>query len=136
VSLLFALALALGAPSPSPAPGVGGRPEKLVGGHGTLDKEVIRGVIRVHLDEVKACYEEGLGRRDMAGRVMVQFTIQGSGSVSSAVVQSTTLNDAAVEKCICGRVMGWRFPKPLGGGIVIVSYPFVLKTNNLPSSGR
>jgi hypothetical protein len=32
----------------------------------------------------------------------------------------------AVENCTVQAVRRWEFPKPLGGGIVIVSYPFVL----------
>jgi hypothetical protein len=31
-----------------------------------------------------------------------------------------------VENCIVQAVRRWEFPKPLGGGIVIASYPFVL----------
>ena len=32
-----------------------------------------------------------------------------------------------VENCIVARVYQWQFPKPKGGGIVQVSYPFLLK---------
>jgi hypothetical protein len=46
--------------------------------------------------------------------------------VSSSVAQSTT-NNGTVDQCIAGAVRRWEFPKPQGGGIVIVSYPFVLE---------
>jgi hypothetical protein len=36
------------------------------------------------------------------------------------------MGNARVENCIVQAVRRWEFPKPLGGGIVIVSYPFVL----------
>jgi hypothetical protein len=36
------------------------------------------------------------------------------------------MNNPPVEQCIAGAVRRWEFPKP-EGGIVIVSYPFVLK---------
>jgi TonB family protein len=118
---MMRLALALAAalvPSPSPSPSV----------HGSLDKEVIRGVIRRHLAEVQFCYERSLRKRpELAGKVMVQFTIVGSGAVSSAAVQSSTLGDAEAEQCICDAMTRWQFPPPAGGGMVIVSYPFVLK---------
>ena len=39
----------------------------------------------------------------------------------------TTLKDAAVGNCIAKAVRRWKFPKPRGGGSVIVSYPFVLQ---------
>jgi hypothetical protein len=35
------------------------------------------------------------------------------------------MNNPAVESCINGRFMRFQFPEPKGGGIVIVSYPFI-----------
>ena len=56
-----------------------------------------------------------------------QFTISGTGQVLASVVQSSTMNNPTVEQCVAQAVRRWEFPKPEGGGIVIVSYPFVLK---------
>lgn len=53
------------------------------------------------------------------------FVIEGDGTVSSAKTKSSTLDNAAVEHCINGRFMRMVFPEPKGGGVVIVSYPFV-----------
>ncbi len=95
---------------------------------GSLDKEIIRRIIRRHLNEVKFCYEKELMKKpDLFGRVMIQFTISGAGAVVASVVQQSTMNNPSVEQCIAGAVRRWEFPKPQGGGIVIVSYPFVLK---------
>jgi TonB family protein len=95
---------------------------------GSLDKEIIRRIIRRHLNEVKFCYEKELMRKaDLYGRVMIQFTISGTGQVIASVVQNSTMNNPPVEQCIAAAVRRWEFPKPQGGGIVIVSYPFVLK---------
>ncbi|HEY3356314.1 MAG TPA: TonB family protein [Polyangia bacterium] len=97
---------------------------------GSLDKEIIRRVIRSHIKEVKFCYEQELLRKpDLYGRVTIQFTITPMGSVSSSAVQSSTMGNAKVEQCIARAVQRWEFPKPQGGGIVIVSYPFVLKAS-------
>jgi hypothetical protein len=60
---------------------------------------------------------------------MVQFTIAGTGQVIASMVQSSTLNNGAVEQCIAQAVRRWEFPKPQGGGIVVVTYPFVLKAS-------
>ncbi len=96
---------------------------------GSLDKEIIRRIIRRHIYEVRFCYEQELLKKpDLYGRVMVQFTISGVGQVVASVVQSSTLNNGTVEQCIAGAVRRWEFPKPQGGGIVMVSYPFVLKS--------
>ena len=44
-------------------------------------------------------------------------------------VQTSTMKNRNVEQCIAAAVRRWLFPKPKGGGIVIVSYPFVLKSS-------
>src|SRR4051812_47478989 len=60
--------------------------------HGTLDKEVIRRVIRRHLPEVRFCYEKELARSpNLFGRVIVQFTIAGTGEVVDSFVQRSTV---------------------------------------------
>ena len=95
---------------------------------GALDKEIIRRIIRRHINEVKFCYEKDLASKpDLFGRVIIQFTISGSGQVVASVVQQSTMNSPSTEQCIAAAVRRWEFPKPQGGGIVIVSYPFVLK---------
>ena len=95
---------------------------------GSLDKELIRRIIRRHLNEVKFCYEKELTRNpNLQGRVMVQFTISPTGSVVASIVQSSTMGNPIVEQCIAGAVRRWEFPKPQGG-IVVVTYPFVLKS--------
>jgi hypothetical protein len=98
---------------------------------GTLDKDVIRGVIRSKLDQVRFCYAAALtANSQLAGRVAVQFTIGPTGQVIDSGIQSTTMNHDAVEDCIGRTVCDWRFPEPIGGGTVIVSYPF----NFIPST--
>lgn len=96
---------------------------------GSLSKEVIRRVIRRHINEVRFCYEQELNSRpDLEGRVTVRFIISPTGAVQTAMVQNTTLRNARVERCISGAVRRWTFPAPDGGGIVIVNYPFMLNT--------
>ncbi|MCS6914795.1 MAG: AgmX/PglI C-terminal domain-containing protein [Myxococcales bacterium] len=119
------------------AGGLGGRragaPEVVPGTaevRGSLDKEIIRRIIRRHINEVKFCYEKELTRKaDLMGRVMIQFTIASTGQVVASVVQSSTMNSPPVEQCIAQAVRRWEFPKPMGGGIVVVTYPFVLKAS-------
>jgi len=92
-----------------------------------VDKEIIRRVIRPHFPEVKTCYEAELTKApSLGGTVMVQFTIAASGEVIASVLQNSTMNNARLENCVVRAVRRWRFPKPLGGGIVVVSYPFKL----------
>jgi hypothetical protein len=95
---------------------------------GSLDKEIIRRIIRRHINEVKYCYMKELqANPNLYGRITVQFTIAATGQVVASVVQQSTMNNAQVEGCVATAVRRWLFPKPKGGGIVIVSYPFVLR---------
>jgi len=94
---------------------------------GSLSKEVIRRVVRRHINEVKFCYEQQLNARpDLQGRVTTRFVISPTGSVQSAMVGSSSLKNEAVESCIVRAVRRWTFPAPDGGGVVVVNYPFLL----------
>lgn len=105
----------------SPAPEVSG---------GSIDKEVIRRVIRRHINEVRFCYEKGLAKNPaLQGNVAVKFTIGQSGAVTAAEVKQSTLNQPEVESCITNRVLRWQFPAPHGGN-VSVTYPFVLRASD------
>jgi TonB family protein len=94
---------------------------------GSLSKEVIRRVVRRHINEVKFCYEQQLNARpDLQGRVTTRFVISPTGSVQSAMVANSSLRNEAVESCIVRAVRRWTFPAPDGGGVVVVNYPFLL----------
>ncbi|MCK5800343.1 MAG: AgmX/PglI C-terminal domain-containing protein [Deltaproteobacteria bacterium] len=96
---------------------------------GALDKEIIRRIIRRHINEVKYCYQKELqGNAKLGGRVIIQFMITATGQVGTSKVQQSTVKNRKVEVCIAQAVRRWLFPKPKGGGIVIVSYPFVLRS--------
>jgi TonB family protein len=97
---------------------------------GSLDKEIIRRIIRRHVNEVKFCYESELTKKsNLSGRISVQFTIAGTGQVIASVLQSSTMGNLRVESCVVQAVRRWEFPKPVAGGIVIVSYPFNFSSN-------
>jgi hypothetical protein len=42
-------------------------------------------------------------------------------------VAQSTANNNELETCVAGRVRTWMFPKPKGGGVVQVTYPFIFK---------
>jgi TonB family protein len=94
---------------------------------GALDKDIIRRIVRAHINEVRHCYNQGLVRDPaLNGKVTVRFTIAATGRVSEASLASSTIPDRRVSRCIVKAVERWKFPKPRGGGIVEVEYPFVL----------
>ena len=97
---------------------------------GGLDKDLIRRVVRAHINEIRYCYNQGLARDpNLKGRVAVQFQINSVGKVPTAVVSDTDVKDGNVSSCIAQSVRRWSFPKPDGGGTVIVTYPFVLQAD-------
>ncbi len=102
---------------------------------GSLSREVIRRVVRRHINEIRFCYEqEVMGRPDLAGRVTIAFIIGATGTVQTASVANTTLENARVEACMAQAVRRWTFPAPDGGGVVAVNYPFVLDCEDCTTS--
>ncbi|MCP4196028.1 MAG: AgmX/PglI C-terminal domain-containing protein [Proteobacteria bacterium] len=94
---------------------------------GSLSKDIIRRIVHRHINEVKFCYERQLAKRpDLSGRVSIKFIISGTGAVQMSAVAVSTVGDPQVENCIAQAVRRWTFPQPEGGGIVIVTYPFML----------
>jgi hypothetical protein len=93
---------------------------------GALGKAEIDAVIKRHLSSIRYCYERQLfPRADLAGKVSIKFVISKSGAVSRAVIDSSTVNDEALESCLQSQFLRMQFPEPKGGGIVIVNYPFL-----------
>jgi TonB family protein len=95
---------------------------------GSLDKELVRRVIHAHRNEIKYCYERELVRSPgLFGKVTINFVIDANGRVQTSKVKETTLNNPTVERCVLDKARLWTFPKPKGGGIVVVTYPFIFK---------
>ena len=69
--------------------------------HGSLAKEVVRRIVRRHVNEVRFCYEQELNARpDLQGRVAVKFLVSPTGVVQTAVVAKSTLSHHRVEQCM------------------------------------
>lgn len=95
---------------------------------GGLDRAVIQATIAKYLSQVRACYEQGLSQQPgINGTVTMNFEVGPAGNLSFARVLKSTLGHAGTEGCISQRMMGWKFPKPLGGVAVKVNYPFLLR---------
>jgi hypothetical protein len=115
------------------AGGLGGRrshgPEVTPGQfniRGTLDKEIVRRVVRRHLNEVRYCYEQALLKQPgLGGWITLQLTIGASGSVIATGLQSSTIGNSRVEACVQQAMRRWEFPPPVGGALTIASYQVV-----------
>jgi pSer/pThr/pTyr-binding forkhead associated (FHA) protein len=95
---------------------------------GSLDPEIIRRIVREHASQIRYCYESELTRTPgLFGKIVMKWVINGEGRVMQAQVADTQMKNASVENCLATKIKTWVFPKPKGGGMVIVNYPFVFK---------
>jgi hypothetical protein len=101
---------------------------------GSIDKELIRRVIQEHASQIRYCYEQALAiNPKLEGKVAIRWIINADGHVSNPQVDSgtTTLDNGSVHRCMMDRIASWEFPKPKGGGMAVVTYPWILR----PSGG-
>lgn len=103
-----------------------------VGGTGEFDSSVVVRMIRTRIRAIQHCYENELRRNPtLAGKVVVEFTIQPTGSVTNVRATSNTTNDSAVSECVVQTIQRFRFNDPAPeGGSVSFSYPFVFAPQN------
>jgi hypothetical protein len=96
---------------------------------GCLSQRVVGRVISRAHNQAKYCYEKELNRNpNLSGKITSHFVIGPTGTVMTARVAQTTLNDKAVEDCLVRVIKRLRFPPCAGGGTVDVTYPWIFKT--------
>jgi hypothetical protein len=91
---------------------------------GTIDPKAVERVVIGHVDQIQRCFVRGWKRdHSLKGGLTVKFRIALSGRVEKADIVDDELGSAKVSRCIRGRVLSWRFPRP-SGGPAVVHYPF------------
>jgi Ca-activated chloride channel family protein len=99
---------------------------------GSLDKNIIRRHVRLHLAKVRYCYEKALViDHDLEGTLATEFLITPEGATSS--VEVTGIGDQALHACVASIIENLQFPKAPGAGQVHVRYPFELRPSQPPS---
>ncbi len=97
-----------------------------------ISRDEIARVIRRHLPRFKHCYERELNANPhLSGKVAVQFTIAPTGRVARASASESTIDDDDVERCVVEVMESLHFPVPKGGGVAVVTYPFVFASAGL-----
>jgi len=95
-----------------------------------MNKYEIDGHIKARMPQIAQCYKKGLqAKADLHGKLVVGFVVTADGSVGAATVQSSTLNNTPVENCIRAQLSSIRFPPPMDGKVLQVSYPFVFSAH-------
>lgn len=98
---------------------------------GSIDADLIRRVIHSHRDQIRYCYESRLlAHPGLHGRLTVRFIIGREGRVGTAAMVDDTVHEPALTRCVMARLKTWQFPRPKGGGVGIVTYPFAFETAN------
>ena len=86
------------------------------------------GVIKEHQQEVKLCYEQELQKvLTLAGKLAVTFIIGPTGEVVDAKTAEVPSGFSQVNECLVKRLRRWKFPPPIGGGSVTVTFPWIFK---------
>jgi outer membrane biosynthesis protein TonB len=100
-----------------------------VDGTGALNPQEVNKVIGRRMGAIKGCYERAL-RRDpnLKGKLVVRFTIAGSGRVTAARIVENDLTPE-VGNCVVSRFKAFRFPQPDGGSLTMES-PFMFMPAN------
>lgn len=100
---------------------------------GSLDPNIIRRVVRTHIDEVQACYGYTLLMQpNLTGSTQIQFVIDEGGTVTSAKVERVDGQlPSKVAECTALAVQRWSFPKPRIGTVTVV-YPFEFMLDRPP----
>ena len=98
---------------------------------GALDKDIIRRVIRRHVNRFKFCYERELAKSpNLQGKVVIRFVINREGSVTTTQDAGSTMPNASVVACVQRTFASMQFPKPAGAGVVVVTYPLVFRSTD------
>lgn len=104
--------------------------------NGGLTREQVEAVVRRNSGQLAYCYEKALqAQKDLRGRLTLEWVVASSGRVSRVSVASSSLRSKAVENCVVASVKKWKFPRPVGGVNVDVSYPFDFGRLNLMAKG-
>jgi len=106
--------------------------------NGALDINIVRRVVRQHINRFKFCYERQLLTNPaLRGRISIQFTIGADGRVTSAAARENQLGEPAAQ-CMLAGFRAMTFPTP-ETGTVTVTFPMTFEQGeaqpSIPSRG-
>jgi len=92
---------------------------------GSVDKSMVSRVIHAHLPKVRYLYERVMKSRLRTGRIVLALTIDSSGVVADARVESSDFPDGELAAALVAEARSWAFPSAEGGGTIVVRHPFL-----------
>ena len=91
---------------------------------GTLTDEQIQAAVNENVKAFDACYTVGADKDGkLAGTITVQATVGPLGVVNEASVKKSTVGNPKVDDCVRKAFKTIKFPRPAGGGTVMITYP-------------
>lgn len=117
----------LAGPSPSLAPTPPPVPQGSTSGQ--LLAAQISSAMRQNIRHFQGCYEKAVANKpNLAGKVILAFSVQPGGQVKDASVASSTLDDAQANACFLTTIRSVAFPAS-EKGVTRVTYPLVFSTS-------
>lgn len=93
---------------------------------GNTRAQSVRGTVRENLAAVKSCYDDSVKKNpNLAGKVVLEWDVDDTGSVKRALVKTSTLNDPDTENCMLDKLKATKFPPAAKGITTNIIYPFV-----------
>ncbi|MDI1446358.1 AgmX/PglI C-terminal domain-containing protein [Polyangium sp. 6x1] len=91
---------------------------------GTLSNEQIQAAVNENAKAFDSCYTLGADKDGkLSGTVTVQATVGPLGTVNVASVKESTVKNPKVGDCVRDAFKTVKFPRPAGGGTVMITYP-------------
>ncbi len=91
-----------------------------------LTQDAIQKVIKEKQSSMKLCLTEAARKGEkLSGRMEVQITIDATGKVIEAAINTEQYKGSSMGQCTVKRVMTWKFPR-FNGEPVTVVFPYVL----------
>ena len=82
-------------------------------------------VVRSHRPEIERCRADAVAAgRVPVGKLVLKWQIGEDGRVASAEVVTDETQAPGLAGCLLARVRTWEFPRPKGGGVVLITCPF------------
>lgn len=101
----------------------------LVTYEGSLTKEEIQQVVEKFMAQIKYCYDREFQKSpELSGKLLAQWVIAAEGKVNTSQMTQNSMGNKNVENCVLRVINRMIFPKPRGGGIVKVNYPFLFSS--------
>jgi hypothetical protein len=93
-----------------------------------LTVDVFEDVVNQKTSDVTDCFAAAKEKKpDLGGKLMLEFTIDGTGKVSEVKTESgSTVNDPGLTTCVTDKARTWAFPKTRDGQPMTLPYSFNL----------